>query len=74
MLASLDPSTRTLLVLAVVVGLYVLSGLVWPYTACPACDGGKHHSPTGKNWHNCGKCGGSGKKIRLISRLLGRAD
>lgn len=74
MLASLDPGTRTVLVLAAFVGLYVLSGLIWPYTACSACTGGKHASPSGKNWRSCGKCSGSGKKVRLISRLLGRGD
>jgi hypothetical protein len=75
LLSSLDPTIRAIVVLAVCVGLYVLHGLIWPYTACPACQGGKHHySPTGKNWRNCGKCGGSGKKTRLISRLLGRGD
>lgn len=72
MLSALDPTTRAIVIGAAIVGLYVLSGLIWPYTACPACAGGKHHSPTGRNWRSCRKCDGSGKKIRLISRLLGR--
>jgi hypothetical protein len=72
MFASLDSTTRA--VLAVFVGVYMLSGLLWPYTACSACADGKHASPSGKNWRSCGKCDGSGKKVRLISRLLGRGD
>lgn len=52
--------------------LYVVSIAVWPYTACGACQGGKHHSPTGKNHRPCGRCDGSGKKVRLGSRLIGR--
>jgi len=69
---SLDPTGRTIVVLVVLVGLYVLSGLMRPYTVCPVCKGRRNYSPTGKNWGECGKCRGSGKKIRLISRLLGR--
>ncbi|WP_431910121.1 hypothetical protein [Amycolatopsis thermoflava] len=74
MLAHLDPTARVVVVLVGLLAVYVLSGFIWPYTACPTCDGGKHRSPTGKNWRSCGKCGGSGKKVRLISRILGRGD
>jgi hypothetical protein len=70
--AGLDPTLRVVLVVAGIVGLYVFSGLVWPDTSCPRCEGGKHASPTGKNHRPCGRCKGSGKKARLISRLLGR--
>lgn len=70
---SLDPGVRLIIVLALAAGIYVVSGLIWPYTACSACTGGKHASPTGKNWRSCGRCAGSGKKLRLISRLLGRS-
>ena len=72
MLDNLDSITRTTVILLALAGLYVLSGLIWPYTNCPACSGGKHHSPTGQNWRDCGRCGGTGKRTRLISRLLGR--
>ncbi|WP_020421135.1 hypothetical protein [Amycolatopsis sp. ATCC 39116] len=74
MFAALDPTARLIVVLALLAGLYALSGLLWPYTACNACKAGKHASPTGKNWRDCGRCGGSGKKIRQISRLLGKDD
>lgn len=69
---SLDPTGRTIVILVALAGLYVVSGLLYPYTTCPSCQGRKNFSPTGRNWAECGRCGGSGKKIRLISRLLGR--
>ena len=70
----LDPTTRFIVVLALLAGLYLLSGFFWPYTVCPACQGRRSYSPSGKNWHEGRRCGGSGKKIRLISRLLGRSN
>ncbi|RSN05946.1 hypothetical protein DMC63_37680 [Streptomyces sp. WAC 05977] len=68
----LDHTTRFLVVVVLLMGLYLLSGFFYPYTACSVCKGQKNFSPSGKNWAECGKCGGSGKKIRLISRFLGR--
>lgn len=70
----LDYTGRIVVVAVLLLGIYVVSGYVWPYTACSRCGGGKHASPSGKNWRNCGKCGGSGKKIRVISKVLGRGD
>ncbi|SFW11683.1 hypothetical protein [Amycolatopsis australiensis] len=70
---SLDSTARFVVVLVLVVVLYGVSGLIWPHTSCSHCSGGRHHSPTGKNWRHCGKCGGSGRKVRAISRLLGRS-
>ena len=68
----LDPTTRFVVVLVVITVFYLLSGFFYPYTTCPACKGRKNFSPSKKNWNECGRCGGSGKKVRLISRLLGR--
>lgn len=73
-LASLDPSTRAVVVSLGLAGLYVLSTLIFPLTACGACADGKHHSPSAQNWRSCRKCRGSGKKLRLIPRLLGRSS
>lgn len=71
--AQLDPTTRLIVVIAFVSGLYVLSVLVWPYTGCPTCSAaGKHHSPNGANFRLCRQCKGSGKKVRLLARLLRR--
>jgi PHP family Zn ribbon phosphoesterase len=69
---SLSPTGRTIAVLVVFAALYVVSGLLYPNTTCRSCRGRKNFSPTGRNWSECRKCGGSGKKIRPISRLLGR--
>lgn len=76
MLSGLDPDERVFVVLAVVLALYVLSGLVWPYTKCKACKdkGGRFLSPSGRNFRKCGSCGGSQTKLRWIARLLGRDD
>lgn len=74
MLASLDPTTRVVMVIVVLASLYVLSGLLWPHTACPACQDGRRFSPTGQNWRACRRCDGTGQRTRLISRVLGRGD
>lgn len=48
--------------------VYYLACQIWPYTTCGRCKGGKHHSPSGKAWRDCPRCGGSGKKRRLLAR------
>lgn len=62
------------LVIAAVVGLWLLSCATWPYTAGGRCSAGKRHSPSGEAWRNCRGCGGSGKRVRLGRRLLGPTD
>lgn len=42
----------------------------WPYTSCRRCGGGgRFRSPTGKAWRHCGKCKGSGSRVRLGRRM-----
>lgn len=54
-------------------GLYLLSCLVWPETNCGRCSGGgKNFGSTRRRFGACGKCGGSGRKPRLGTRLLFR--
>ncbi|MFD4196753.1 hypothetical protein [Amycolatopsis thermoflava] len=60
--------TTVVLALLAWLALYYLACQIWPYTACGRCNGGKHTSPTGKAWRNCSRCGGSGKKRRLLAR------
>ncbi|GAA1983327.1 hypothetical protein [Amycolatopsis minnesotensis] len=71
---NLDPTGRVIVLAVLGTVAYLLSGLFWPYTACQACHGGKHSSPTGKNFGLCRRCRGSGKKLRLVARLLGRVE
>lgn len=54
--------------------LGVLEVYVFPYRKCRACDGGKKWSPlnTGRNWHHCPACHGSGKRVRWLAAVLGR--
>lgn len=47
-------------------GLYFVACVWWPYTNCRRCSGtGKRRSPTGKAWRPCGRCDGSGRRIRF---------
>lgn len=48
--------------------LYFLACQIWPYTACGRCQSGKHPSPTRKAWRHCSRCGGTGRKRRLLAR------
>lgn len=46
---------------------------VWPLRRCRSCKGtGRSRSPTGKAWRKCGRCAGSGDRLRAGARLLGR--
>lgn len=68
-----DTTTVVVFLLAAAV-LYALYAVIWPYTHCGRCGGGKKTAPQsqGKYWRKCGRCGGTGKKIRLLARALGR--
>jgi len=69
-----DPNVRAVLLLLALAAAYLAYALIWPYTHCGACGGGKKTAPNskGKYWRKCGRCGGTGKKIRLLARALGR--
>jgi hypothetical protein len=66
--------TTTLIITGIIV-LWVAHDLIWPYTTCKArdCRSGKRFSPTGINaWRACPACKGSGKKLRILARILRR--
>lgn len=67
-------SIEGFLVIAGLVALYLGYGWFHPYTACGRCEGGKHWDIARENWRDCRKCEGSGKKIRLLRRILGGVD
>ena len=69
--ADFPMSIEAILLLAGVVAIRIAYGWRHPYTACGRCEGGKHWDAKRENWRNCGKCEGSGKKIRLTRRILG---
>lgn len=62
--------------------LFVLAGTggyaavcaCWPYASCRSCDGEKVRAPGGKAWRRCGRCKGSGERLRLGAQLLGKRD
>lgn len=59
-----------LLLLAVLAAVYLLGCVIWPYRPCPRCRGGKSRSPSGRAWRDCGRCGGTGRRIRVGARLF----
>lgn len=65
-----------LAVLAVLVlvagGAYLVACAVWPFAACrnPRCEGGRVRSPSGRSWRQCGRCQGSGMRLRVGRRVV----
>lgn len=55
-------------------GIYLLSCLVWPYTACGMCRGGKHARSDGEVWRKWWRCSGTGRRRRAGAWLAGRGD
>ncbi|HEY0641291.1 MAG TPA: hypothetical protein VGD67_26985 [Pseudonocardiaceae bacterium] len=69
----MDPHTTitlTLIALPTLVTLgYVGSCAVWPFAACRRCSGGgKKRAPIGRVFRHCGRCGGTGHRLRLGRR------
>lgn len=61
-----------LLVLAGLLGCYLVSCLVKPYTRCLFCSGGKHLRSDGQVWSRCRRCGGNGQRRRFGAVVLRR--
>ncbi|MFC9694670.1 hypothetical protein ACFTSF_39350 [Kribbella sp. NPDC056951] len=60
-----------LLIVTIAVGFYLLTCLVWPFGKCRRCKGvGKFKSPFGNAFRHCGKCDGSGLRVRLGRHLI----
>ena len=60
-----------LLIVTVAVGFYLFTCLVWPFGRCRRCKGaGKFKSPLGKAYRHCGKCDGSGLRVRLGRHVI----
>jgi hypothetical protein len=44
---------------------YIIACAVWPYRRCGRCRGvGRLHSPSGRAWRPCRRCGGEGHTVR----------
>ena len=57
--------------LAGVAGAVLVHAYVWPWQPCPHCRGrkGRNWGSTDETWGDCRRCGGSGKRIRPVSRI-----
>ncbi|WP_433008382.1 hypothetical protein [Kribbella sp. CA-294648] len=54
------------LIVTGVAAFYLLTCLVWPFGKCRRCHGeGKFKSPLGSAYRHCGRCRGSGLRLRL---------
>jgi len=65
-----------LILAAIVCGAgYWVSLKVWPLTKCGRCEGSGHNAgSTSKRFGMCKQCGGTGRKPRAGTRMLGRRD
>jgi hypothetical protein len=60
-----------LLIVAAVVGFYLLTCLVWPFGKCRKCKGvGKFKSPFGNAFRHCPRCDGSGLRVRVGRHVI----
>ena len=63
-------ATVALIVTGVAV-FYLLTCAVWPFGKCRKCKGeGKFKSPIGKAYRHCGRCKGSGLRVRLGRHVI----
>lgn len=54
------------LIVIIAVAFYLLTCAIWPFGKCRRCKGlGKLKSPFGSAFRHCGRCQGSGLRVRL---------
>jgi hypothetical protein len=59
------------LIVTIALGLYLLGCLIWPFGKCRRCKGaGKFKSPFGRAYRYCGRCQGSGLRIRIGRHVI----
>ncbi len=65
------PVGRVALVAVVLLVIYGVAVVVYPFTAHGRCNGtGKLRSPSGTKWRRCPGCKGTGTKLRIGRRLF----
>jgi hypothetical protein len=59
------------IVLAAGLAFVLIRTRFWPNGRCPACQGRKGRGPgsTDRAFSRCGRCGGSGERIRPLARI-----
>jgi hypothetical protein len=59
-------------ILLIVLAVYLLHSLFWPFKDCRRCKGSKKiDAPGGSSYRKCPRCGGSGTQTRVGRRMLG---
>ncbi|WP_112248799.1 hypothetical protein [Kribbella monticola] len=59
------------LIVTVSIAFYLFTCLVWPFGKCCRCKGaGKFKSPFGNAYRHCGKCEGSGLRVRVGRKVI----
>ena len=53
-----------------VAAFWVVRGVLFPWIPCPNCEGSSKFRD-GKAWRSCRRCGGTGKRVRPIRRVVG---
>jgi hypothetical protein len=70
-LHTLAQAATVALIVTGIVAFYLFTCLVWPFGKCRRCKGeGKFKSPLGKAYRHCGKCQGSGLRVRLGRHVI----
>ncbi|GAB2565101.1 hypothetical protein [Kribbella endophytica] len=59
------------LIVTVAAAFYLLTSAVWPFGKCRRCKGaGKFKSPFGNAYRHCGRCDGSGLRVRFGRKVI----
>ncbi|TDU89177.1 hypothetical protein EV138_2737 [Kribbella voronezhensis] len=68
---TLAQAATVALIVTVSIAFYLLTCLVWPFGKCRRCKGaGKFKSPLGNAYRHCGKCDGSGLRVRIGRHVI----
>lgn len=68
---TLAQAATVALIVTVSIAFYLLTCLVWPFGKCRRCKGaGKFKSPLGNAYRRCGRCDGSGLRVRIGRHVI----
>lgn len=59
------------LIVTICIAFYLLTCAIWPFGKCRRCKGaGKFKSPFGNAFRHCGRCDGSGLRVRFGRKVI----
>ncbi|MEV8377832.1 hypothetical protein AB0P21_34155 [Kribbella sp. NPDC056861] len=68
---SVAQAATVALIVTGVAAFYLLACAVWPFGKCRRCKGvGKFKSPFGNAFRHCGRCDGSGLRVRFGRKVI----